>query len=177
MTKYVALLRGINVGGNKKVEMGRLRKCFEENGYKNVKTYINSGNVIFESEDKNTSKLAKKIETEIELFFNINIDVLVRTAENIWKVSEGIPAEWKNDAEEKTDVIFLKDGFDNEDCLKLVAIKEVDQTFYIDGAIVWHIKRSDYGKSGLNKFMGTVIYKNMTARNINTVRKLVAIMN
>jgi uncharacterized protein (DUF1697 family) len=58
MTKYVALLRGINVGGNKKVSMANLKKLFGKLGYKNVSTYINSGNVIFESSEKNATKLA-----------------------------------------------------------------------------------------------------------------------
>lgn len=60
MTKYVALLRGINVGGKNKVPMSELKKCFEELGFQNVSTYINSGNVIFES-DENASETSKMI--------------------------------------------------------------------------------------------------------------------
>ena len=62
MTKYVAFLRGINVGGNNKVEMPKLKKAFESSGYKNVATYINTGNVIFESDKKNPGTLAQEIE-------------------------------------------------------------------------------------------------------------------
>ena len=175
--KYVALLRGINVGGNNKVEMPRLKKCFEGLGYENVSTYINSGNVIFETEEKDTKKLAEKIERAILNTFKLEIRVVIRDTKNIKKICSKIPAEWTNDKEQKTDVLFLWDEFADKKSLKLITInKDVDNLKYINGAIVWHVLKSDYKKSGMNKFIGTAVYKNMTARNINTLRKLAGLM-
>lgn len=177
MPKYVALLRGINVGGNNKVEMAQLKKLFEDLGYSNVSTYINSGNIIFETPIKDQSKIVGEIELAIEKTFNLPIRVVIRTKENIEKIVSEVPDNWLNNKDQKTDVIFLWEKFDNKKTLDLIkTTPKIDNLIYIDGAIVWHIKKSDYNKSGMNKFIGTKVYKHMTARNINTVRKLTNLM-
>jgi len=175
--KYVALLRGINVGGNKKVEMPRLKESFERMDYKNVRTYINSGNVIFESSKKAEERLASNIEKALEQEFGFAIHVLVRSGENIAKVARSVPATWENNGEQKTDVLFLWEKFANKKTIDLIEVhKKVDTLRYIDGAIIWHIDKKDYSKSGMHNFIGTDVYKHMTARNINTVRKLTALL-
>jgi uncharacterized protein (DUF1697 family) len=74
-------------------------------------------------------------------------------------------------------VLFLWEAFDTKKSLGLIAQNEaVDTLKYVAGAIVWNVKRSDYKKSGMHKFIGSEIYKHMTARNVNTVRKLVEMM-
>lgn len=177
MKKYVALLRGINVGGNNKIAMTELKNSFESIGYKNVSTYINSGNVFFESSD-DESAICENIEMQIEKDFGINIRVIVRDKKCIEAINNKIPETWRNDAEYKTDVMFLWPEYENEKSLELVTIKNrVDTVFYLDGAIVWHLKKSNYSKSGMNKLIGTEVYKNMTVRNVNTVRKLLTLMN
>jgi uncharacterized protein (DUF1697 family) len=173
MQKYVALLRGINVGGNNTVEMGKLKKAFEALGHANVSTYINSGNVIFKADRQDAAVLAGKIEKVLEKTFGFAIKTLVRDAGNIRTLCKGIPPEWKNDTEMKTDVLFLWPDFDAKSSLKLIAaVPDIDRLKYIDGAIVWSVDRKDYAKSGMAKFIGTTLYKHMTARNVNTVRKL-----
>lgn len=175
--KYVALLRGINVGGNNKVAMPKLKECFESLGYTNVSTYINSGNVIFESKSKDLAKMSSHIEKGIEKTFGFKIRVVVRDEKNIQKICEGVSSDWKNDNEQKTDVLFLWDKYDSKKSIDLVSTKpKIDTLVYFPGAIVWHINKSDYSKSGMNNFIGTTLYKNMTARNINTVRKLGGLM-
>ena len=171
---YVALLRGINVGGHKKVEMSKLKQAFEDAGYENVSTYINSGNVIFESKKKVDTL---SIEKMLEKVFGFEIFVVVRDVGNIQKLCKAIPVDWTNDDDQKTDICFLWDEYDNESSighLKLTA--GVDRVKYIDGALVWNIHRKDYTKSGMHTFIGTPLYKHMTARNVNTVRKLGALM-
>lgn len=173
MQKYVALLRGINVGGNNTVSMSELIKVFESLGYENVSTYINSGNVIFEAKKDD----AEKIEKALEKYFGFAIRVVVRDAENIAKLSKSIPAEWKNDTEMKTDVLFLWKEYDSKKSLDLIVARDgIDRLKYVDGAIVWSIDKKNYNKSGMHKFIGTLLYKNMTARNVNTVRKLADLM-
>jgi uncharacterized protein (DUF1697 family) len=175
--KYVAFLRGINVGGNNKVDMKHLKACFEALGFENVLTYINSGNVIFETKEKDEGKIIKKIETAIEKTFGFPVRVVVRDSKNISKVLKSIPVNWNNDADQKTDVLFLWDEYCDKKSLELITINpKVDTLKYIDGAIVWHLEKKDYSQSGMNKFIGTEVYKNMTARNVNTLRKLSELM-
>ena len=173
MSRYVALLRGINVGGNKKVEMVKLKKAFEDMGYTEVTTYINSGNVLFTS--KNAS--FDGIEAFLKKVFKFDIAVIVRSAANIASVAKKIPKHWTNDSGQKCDVIFLWDAYDKKSTLKLIETKEgIDELLYVPGAIIWHIDRANYAKSAMHKFIGTLVYKNMTARNANTVRKLVTLL-
>lgn len=173
MPKYVALLRGINVGGNKKVEMTKLKKAFESMGYTDVSTYINSGNVLFSAAKENF----EIIEPFLEKAFKFSIPVIIRSAASIKNVAKKIPKEWENDPSQKADVLFLWDAYDKKSSLKLIATKEgIDELLYVPGAIIWHLNREHYTKSGMHKFIGTEVYKNMTARNVNTVRKLAALL-
>lgn len=172
MKKYVALLRGINVGGNNKVSMQELKKIFEKLGFEEVSTYINSGNVIFNASSSEKG-LADAIEKALQKSLGFPIKVVIRDAENIKNLAQKIPSDWKNDADMKTDVLFLWEEFDKKETIELLQIKKaIDTLLYFDGAIVWHILKKNYNKSAMHAFIGSVVYKNMTARNINTVRKL-----
>jgi len=171
--KYVALLRGINVGGNNKVSMVELKAMFEELGFTDVQTYINSGNLIF-----NGSKtLLKNIEPAFTDRFGFPIKFLFVDCNKLQKIHDAIPADWLNDAEQKTDVWFLWDEYAKESSLELLSINEdVDRLLYVEGAIIWRVLKKNYAKSGMNNVIGTELYKNLTARNVNTVRKLVQLM-
>lgn len=176
-TKYIALLRGINVGGNNTVSMAKLKKEFESLGFTDVITYINSGNIVFSAQPQAHIKMVTMIETMLHKKCGFEIRVVIRDAQSIMKLVKAIPAAWKNDATEKTDVLFLWDEFDNKKSLALLPINpDVDTLKYISGAIVWHLNKKHYAKSGMHKFIGTKVYKHMTARNINTVRKLAELM-
>lgn len=175
--KYVALLRGINVGGNSKVEMSKLRNVFESLGFQNVLTYINSGNVIFETTKNDVSVITSETETALLKNFSFSIKVVIRDSKNFKKLCLSIPEAWENNNEQKTDILFLWDSFDTKKTLDLITRTEgVDTLLYVSGAIIWNIKRDNYSKSGMKKFVGTNVYKNMTARNVNTVRKLIDFM-
>ncbi len=171
--KYVAFLRGINVGGKNRVEMSRLKSVFESLGFVNVSTYINSGNVIFETEILDVDKLVQKIEEKLTEVFGLYLRVVLRNAKNIHQLCKQIPRGWENNHDQKTDILFLWKEFNTEESVKQIKSNaQVDTLQYFPGAIVWNIKRKNYSKSSLHKFIGTKIYKNMTARNLNTVRKL-----
>lgn len=178
MTKYIALLRGINVGGNNKIEMKKLKEVFEKSLFKNVLTYINSGNVIFESEERDEHRLRQKIEAILEENFGFKVRVVIRRANDIEKIDRAIPKDWQNDSKQKTDILFLWEEFDKKETLNLIKkVPGIDNLLYTSGAIVWNVDRKNYSKSGMNDFIGTVVYKNMTARNVNTVRKLARLMD
>ncbi len=177
MNSFLTFLRGINVGGNSKVEMARLKKLFESLGYTNVQTYINSGNVIFDTSEVDGTRLVKIIENALEKEFGFTIKCVVRTAKNITKLASEIPPDWQNDTEQKTDVLFLWDAYDSAKSIDLIKHDpKIDTLVYKDGVIIWHLDRKNYNKTGMRKFIGTTVYKNMTARNVNTVRKLAELL-
>lgn len=168
--KYITLLRGINVGGNKKIEMKKLKSFFESLGFENVSTYINSGNVIFETSKKIQQK---KIENALEKEFGFAIQILIKTEKEIQKIAAAIPSDWKNDTDQKTDVAYL---FKEIDYKKILAELPIKKDFidirYVSGALFWNVKRKNYNKSQLNKLIGHEAYKFMTVRNVNTARYL-----
>ncbi len=177
MSRYIALLRGINVGGNNKVEMPKLKQAFEKMGFTDVSTYINTGNVIFKTKKKNTESVIIDIEKSLKKSFGFEIRTIIRDSKNVLKVAKGVPQNWTNDLKQKTEVLFLWDEFANKNTLKSIEINpEVDNLKYIDGAIVWNIKKANYNKSKMKKFIGSKVYKHMTARNINTLKKLAELM-
>lgn len=174
---YVALLRGINVGGNNKVAMKDLKRAFEAMGFTDVQTYINSGNVIFIHKNTSIQTLATDIEKGIKKQLDLNLRIVVRTKDQIATVYKEIPKKWVNDAVFRTDILFLWDEVNKRDVLGEIAINpDVDKLLYVDGAVIWHFDRKHYKQSKMHKFIGTHVYKHMTARNANTVKKLCELM-
>jgi uncharacterized protein (DUF1697 family) len=173
---YVALLRGINVGGNNKVEMRKLKSTFELLGFTNVVTYINSGNIIFEELSRKQSVIVSEIERAIRQDFQLEIKVLIRNLENIETICRELPVTWIKNEMMRTDVMFLWEQFDRPEIIDFLQINPVDNVKYLSGAVLWNVEGNNYSKSGMIKLMGTEIYKNMTIRNVNTVRKLHQLM-
>jgi uncharacterized protein (DUF1697 family) len=114
---YVALLRGINVGGKNIVEMARLKQAFEELGFTSVKTYINSGNVIFRTERMVD---AGQIEERILRDFGLNVPVPLRDLAAMTQLMEGLPDAWVNDTTMKCDVMFLWPAIDSSNVLEQI---------------------------------------------------------
>jgi uncharacterized protein (DUF1697 family) len=170
--KYVALLRGINVGGNKKIEMKKLKALFESLGYVNVSTYKNSGNILFES-NKKLVTIHKDIKVSLKKVFGFDILTLVKLEVEMIKIAEAIPNKWKNDSQQKTDVAYLFDEVDSKKILDEIPVKkEYLDIRYIKGAIFWNVYRKYYNKSQINKLISHKLYQQMTVRNVNTARFL-----
>ena len=170
--RYVALLRGINIGGNRKVEMKRLKTLFESLGYENVSTYINSGNALFES-SKRQNEVEQTIQKNLEKEFGFEIPSLVKTENEMKTISDAIPKTWKNNAEQKSDVAYLFKKIDTKEIVnELPMKKEFINIRYVKGAIIWNVKKSEYNKSNLSKITGHKAYRYMTLRNVNTARYL-----
>lgn len=141
MTAYIALLRGINVGGNNKVEMKKLRTVFEGLGFSSVTTYINSGNVIFTSPRKDVSNFVPEIEKAIKKSFGFAVRTIVRDEKNLRAIEKAVPKNWYNDAEQRTEVMFLWDEYAKKSTLKLIDINpDIDTLLYARGAIIWYIE-------------------------------------
>ncbi len=175
--KYVALLRGINVGGNNKVDMKQLKACFEKAGMLSVSTYINSGNVLFEINLARpglaTKDLKSRIEQAIEKEFGFAVPTLIVSQKIIDGLCAKIPKDWTNDTQQKTDVLFLWSEIDNRGIMKNIAINpDLERVLYVPGALVWNIERKNVTKGSGIKLIKSDLYPKMTARNINTVRKI-----
>jgi uncharacterized protein (DUF1697 family) len=173
--RYVALLRGINVGKGPRVPMATLKALLEGLGLSDVATYLNSGNVVFESA-LDADDLTRSIEGELEQAFGEKIPTLVKTAAQVIAIAESIPGEWENGQGEQSYVAYL---FGDVDVPGLVAElpvkKQFMSIFYTPGAIVWNIKRADYNRSQITKIASHSSYARMTTRNVNTARKLAAL--
>lgn len=175
--KYVALLRGINVGGKNKVDMKQLKAVFEDAGMTSVRTYINSGNVIFGAPERGRARLTHRLEKAIARRFGFKVDVLLRDLKTMQTLVKAIPREWTDDATTRCYVMFLWDDVARPSVLKQVTFKpEIDDVRYVAGAIVWRVDRKNITKSGITRMMGTPLYKQMTIRNVNTTRKLCELM-
>ena len=162
----------VNVGTTKRVEMKRVKVLFESLGYTNVSTYINSGNVIFETDQKQ-AELRDKIEQSLKKEFGFDILSLVRSDEEMKTIVRSIPEEWQNDSIHRTDVAYLFPEIDSEATLEELPInKDYIDIRYIKGALFWNIERVNVNKSRLNKLVGHRLIQLMTIRNINTARYL-----
>lgn len=166
--KFVALLRGINVGGNHKVEMKKLKALFGNLNCSNISTYINSGNVIFES-NQNKTHLSKEIPAALKKEFGFEIPTLIKTKSEMKKIAKAIPPHWTNDEHQRTDIAYLFAEIDSPKTIDELPIKkEYMDIRYTKGAIIWNIDRKNHNKSRLNKLVSHKLYKRMTLRNVNT---------
>jgi uncharacterized protein (DUF1697 family) len=173
---YVALLRGVNVGGKAMVSMATLKEQFEKLGFKQVKTYINSGNIVFTTPETNRERLTKQIEDTIRTPA-LDIRVLLKNLDEVRKLLSTVPSDWENNSETKCDVLFLWPESDKADVLNEIPRNdEVETARYEPGAVLHNVIRANVTKSRMTRIIGTPLYKNITIRNINTVRKLLAIM-
>lgn len=176
--KYVALLRGINVGGKNKVGMKQLAAALEQAGFKDVSTYINSGNIFFTDERASLGELQQQVEAVITATFGLTIKALVLDKPSLDAIVGAIPTDWTNDANMRCDVLFLWDTYQAGEVYAQLPIKpSIDTVKYVNGAIIWSIPRDKVTRSGLAKIIGTDIYAHMTLRNCNTARKIQERMN
>lgn len=173
--KYIALLRGINVGGNNKVPMSELRECFERAGFTNVSTYINSGNVLFESDETNAESLVGMCEIAIERQFGFAVVTMVISASELYNALDNAPSWWVNGAEKtRNDALFVIPPTTAEEVLIEIQKKssKVDK-FATHGQVVfWSLPMAEYNKSVVPKIIGTPIYRRITIRSSKTAKKL-----
>lgn len=174
--KYIALLRGINAGKNRRVEMKKLKVLFESLGFTSISTYINSGNVVFNS-NKAKESIRHNVEKKLNDEFGFDIPALIKTEMELQKIAEFIPTFWQNDTEQRTDVAYLFDEIDSETILyELPVNREFIDVRYVKGAVLWNINRNNYNKSRLNRLIDHDLYQRMTVRNVNTARFLAGLV-
>ena len=175
-TTYAALLRGINVGGTRKVAMPKLKALFERLGLDDVKTYINSGNVIFRATG-DEAEWRSRIEAAIAREFGLDVPVVLRSREQLAQLLKRLPDDWVNDGATKCDVMFLWPAIDQPGILDRIPHKPgVEDVVYFPGTVVWRVDRKNVNRGQVLKIIGGDVYRQMTVRNVNTVRKLCALM-
>ena len=173
--KYVALLRGINVGKGVRVSMKALKDLLEGLGLSDVVTYLNSGNVVFDS-TLSASELTQLIEDGLERAFGEKILTLVKTSAEMIEIAESIPSKWSSNDGEQTYVAYLFSDVDEPSLVSELPVKRQFMSIsYTPGAVVWNIKRENYNRSQITKIVGHSSYARMTTRNVNTARKLAAL--
>ena len=175
--RYVALLRGINVGGKNKVPMRRLSEVFEDRGHAEVCTYINSGNVIFDAPRTKVAHLADDLEAAIAKEFGFATRVLVLRGSAVRKIAAALPDDWVNDDQSTCNVLYLLPERASPKALEAFDLNpEHEDARYSTGAILSRVDRSYVSRSALHKLMGSDLYAHMTIRNCNTARKLAAMV-
>ena len=176
-TTYVALLRGVNVGGNSIVSMKALKESIEEAGFSNVSTYINSGNVIFSSKKTDARILEKKFEKVLRGEFAIDSKVVIRDYSQMKLLVERLPKTWDGNKDTRFYVIFLRHAVDSRDALLHFKPKKgIEEISYRPGAILWSAPLKTIARTSMSKLPSMKIFKDVTIRNLNTVRKLHELM-
>jgi len=172
--KFIALLRGINVGGKNIIKMTELKTCFEQMHFENVKTYIQSGNVVFETAEKDTSILSEKISQSLLSRFNYTDKVFLIRAKELHTVINQAPAGFGSQPDlYRYDVIFLSNTVSSSEILDQLKINNtVDQVAAGDGVLYFSRLSSMSSQSQMTKMIKTSVYKQMTIRNWNTTTKL-----
>lgn len=177
MKRYIAFLRGINISGKNKVPMAELKKEFEKLEFGEVKTYLNSGNVIFSSEKGDTKKLTKQIEIMIKKQFALDIPVFVILREELDDILHNAPDWWGNENKEIYDnlIFIMPPAAFEEVCCEIGEPKEeLERIKAYNEAIFWSFSRKDYQKTNWwPKTASANISSKLTIRTANTVRKIV----
>ena len=174
---YVALLRGINVGGNNMISMKALKASCERLGFTDVSTYINSGNILFRSKIADARKLEVKIEKMLVAEYQLGCKVVVRSSEEMARLVKKLPASWNDDKEWRYNVIFLRHSSDSKAVVDAFAPKkDVEQLLYVPGTLLWWARAGDVNRTAMQKLASRKIFQDMTMRNANTTRKLHALM-
>lgn len=176
MTTWVALLRGINVGGNTLIKMADLKACCERLGYQHVQTYINSGNIIFRA--NGTERQHEQAITEaIKADIGLELRIVVKSLDNFERILAQVPTDWHHATTLKCNVIFLRHEIDRPEIMNGLLLKpEIEQVIYAPGALLWSAETSNLTKSAMLKLNASPLYKNMTVRIFNTVNKIHRLM-
>ena len=177
MKRYIALLRGINISGKNKVPMAELRKCFETLDFMEVKTCLNSGNVIFSCKDTDAAELVNRIERMIQHQFSLNIPVFVIPQEELADILRHAPDWWGTENQEIYDnLIFILPPATFPDVYHEIGAPKagLEQIQEYQSVVFWSFSRKEYQKTNWwPKTASVPIGSKLTIRTANTVCKIV----
>lgn len=170
MTKYVAFLRAINVGGHT-VKMDHLRKLFEELGFASVETFIASGNVIFETTARNTASLEKQIREQLRMSLGYHVDAFLRTGPEVMEIERRSP--FRADRKEKdVYVAFLHETPGGAAFSALMGLKNKLNDFAVHDREVYWLRLNKDGSIFLKNSLEKILKTSATVRNLTSIQKL-----
>ena len=171
--RYVAFLRGINVGGKNKVSMQELRSVVAASGFENVKTYVNSGNVIFDARKDSNPAIAKRIHGALKENLGLDITVMVRSIDELKAVIKNNPFDGQFESHKDLHVFFLEKPLSTENLELLLGKSSEQELISVVGQTVYHLLRISIIDSVLGKgFLDKKLKVPATARNWRTVQKV-----
>ena len=177
MRIYIALLRGINVNGNKIVPMAALKQLFTAAGYSGVTTYINSGNMIFKSAESEPDEIRQILEMRIEARFGFEVKVIVIGLEELNRYLAECP--FKEDALGPGEKIYLTllSKLPSKQAVRAIEIRKGDGDLdVLRGRVVYLLVKNGYSNTSLNNtFLEKKLCVDATTRNINSLRKIAEI--
>ncbi|MGM5469494.1 DUF1697 domain-containing protein [Flavobacteriaceae bacterium LMO-SS05] len=174
MNTYIALLKGINVGGHKKVPMSELREILSKSGYENVRTYIQSGNVILQSSEGSIQKIEATIKSAILDYFGFEVSVLVKTASELKRIFESSPF---SEEKKKTSYFMMLHDTPQAELVKMASEKTYeDEEYKIIKDCIYFFCAKGYGQAKFNiNFFERKLNTFATSRNYNTMLKLLSL--
>ena len=178
VSTYIALLRGINVGGNNKIYMSELKAAFEQADFSEVSTYINSGNVIFSTDETNEVVIKECCEQLIQKTFALPISVAIISAKDFHKALANAPEWWGQDPNSRHDAfVVIHPRTAPEICAMVSQLGdcklEYEQAAYHGKIIFWSAVKETFNYTIWSKVMrNKVVHSSITVRNSNTMRKL-----
>lgn len=178
MERYIALLRGVNVGGKNKISMPALKAALEQSGFFAVSTYINSGNVFFSCEKEAATDLQQKCRQLILDGFGLEIPVAVLSERELADALGHAPEWWGDEAEVKHNAIFVIAPAEPETVMRDVgeAKPEYERVACHGRLIFWSAPLKTFSRTRWSNIVSTPAYANITIRNANTTRKLLALL-
>ncbi|MFZ4740929.1 MAG: DUF1697 domain-containing protein [Bacteroidales bacterium] len=176
MKTYISMLRGINVSGKNLIKMDTLQEMFKNLGYKNIKTFIQSGNVIFQSEEEDISALTSKISLTIQEVFSLNIPVLVKEKSELADIYTENP--FLKDTADKNDenqyICLLSNVVDSQLIEKIDVSKYLPDAFCLKEDVIYIYCQNGYGQTKLNNnFFENKLKVSATTRNLKTIKTLI----
>lgn len=176
--RYVALLRGINVGGNNKINMSELKLKLSDAGLSDVGTYINSGNIVFSSHENNAMTLAKDIEKVIEKAFGLSVRCTVIQHAQLGRIVKQMYEIWQDKEGWRYNVIFLIPPYDIDTIVKSIGVLKPDIEAVVVGEGVLFLAQymPAYGRTRTSRIPGNPVYQNMTMRSPGTTKKLLELL-
>jgi uncharacterized protein (DUF1697 family) len=179
VAQYLALLRGINVGGNNIIKMTDLKTCFEGLGFDAVRTFIQSGNVVFEAPKRGAADLAAQIEAGLSERFGYQSRIVLRSHEQLRVIVADAPTGFGSEPDlYRYDVIFLREPFTAVQAMRDMPVREgVDRAYQGSGVLYVSRLISRASQSYMSKISTLPGYQSMTIRNWNTTVKLHALMD
>jgi uncharacterized protein (DUF1697 family) len=177
--RFVALLRGINVGGKNIIKMADLKSCFASEGFEDVWTYIQSGNVIFSTAKGDAADPRERIEAMLSKSFGYEATVVLRRREEMRAIVDQAPAGFGADLDTyRYNVIFLMPPLTAKAAMESIETRDgVDESHPGPGVLYFSNLIERASQSRLSKLVSTPIYKRVTIRNWNTTTKLLSLLD